>query len=329
MQIRQMIDEYIQSQRVSEREKQKMLLVLGHLEQEIKHHVLQKGRCKVAPLLGGEEQSYKDRQRGLIILQDGIDEVLRKETRDKDRVAQRMRGLLNYLNNQYKLALNIDEMLPPIFSYQMERQLSLLKALHKPCSIQELAEQYKVSERTIREDLGKLENEKSLYGQPIQIKRIENRPIAYQSTVHPVFLALNLSEVYALTIGLRQLGAHTPMASTYTYLAQVIYNQLSEYGQEKITKRGEELGLYFEKDSKYRGYRKEEAMKRDHLLNAILYAFKSGISCIITYEKEGEEKIMKGIVQYQPPNDVLIIGEGGEKTCIQSHQLLNIEIDYA
>lgn len=75
-------------------------------------------------------------------------------------------------------------------------------------------------------------------------------------------MAMNLSEIFALTIGLRKLGENTSMKRTYTHIADIIYNQLLPYAQKLIKSRGEEIGIYFTEDNGYRGYGQEKVYKK-------------------------------------------------------------------
>lgn len=60
-----------------------------------------------------------------------------------------------------------------------------------------------------------------------------------RSSVHPVILPLNLTEVYLLTAGiLDNLGRNHYQYEAYRDIAEKIYSQLSDYGKQRIDKAG-------------------------------------------------------------------------------------------
>ena len=75
--------------------------------------------------------------------------------------------------------------------------------------------------------------------QEIKIKcEEENKKLFYSSTVHPVFLPLNMTEVYALTVGLKKAfqKKEKPLWDTiFNNIAEWIYSQLTDYGKEIIS----------------------------------------------------------------------------------------------
>lgn len=70
---------------------------------------------------------------------------------------------------------------------------------------------------------------------------------AFQSSVHPVCLPLNLSEVYVLFDALaeyaREKDGQDPHRKTAERLAGMIKSQLSDYAKERLQARLEEMGL--------------------------------------------------------------------------------------
>lgn len=78
-----------------------------------------------------------------------------------------------------------------------ERQIDILKNFHCEIKREELSKIYGVSERTIYEDLDSLE--KGIVFMDTKIKvNFNARKSEFEDTVHPIFLALNLTEVNLL-----------------------------------------------------------------------------------------------------------------------------------
>ena len=83
----------------------------------------------------------------------------------------------------------------------LNRRLNILKMLHgKELRTAEITEAYGVDDRTIRTDLETLRDGLEVMGTTVKIveQRSGHSNLSYKSTVHPIFLALNLSEVFAL-----------------------------------------------------------------------------------------------------------------------------------
>ena len=87
------------------------------------------------------------------------------------------------------------------YDHAFERQLEIAKYLHEPKTKQEIMTKFCIEERTLEADLQELEVGLNVLGSTISLKRIETEDdtIKYKSSVHPIFLALNLTEAYAMT----------------------------------------------------------------------------------------------------------------------------------
>lgn len=105
------------------------------------------------------------------------------------------RYLEKITNNKYFSSLeNRNISITPI-----ERRLDILKECHGYFKISELAEKYDVDQSTINDDIKKIENGIKFMGTDINPTIIcEKTKKRYEDTVHPVFLALNLTEVNTL-----------------------------------------------------------------------------------------------------------------------------------
>lgn len=113
-----------------------------------------------------------------------------------------------------------------------ERRIKILKLLQgKEMRTSEIAEYFDVDERTIRIDLQALREGLDVFGIKIQIesKHYDGNPKQYyKSTVHPVMLALNSSELYALLKLLENAGdAYTD--EVYKHIFCQVYSQITDY----------------------------------------------------------------------------------------------------
>lgn len=111
---------------------------------------------------------------------------------------------VDFLGEKY--GVNILLEFPPLFESSFDRKMFIVKELHeKGLDVTKLEEKLWTSDRTIEEDLHTLRSPEgsSFLGQRVKINGIErkNGAIEFKSTVHPVFLALNLSQVVTMLEG--------------------------------------------------------------------------------------------------------------------------------
>lgn len=127
-------------------------------------------------------------------------------------------------------------------------------------SRENLAEKLHFSTDALKHYLSALQNGQNLLGSDVKIE-LERGTNIYDSTVHPVFLALNLTEVNFLVNHLRLEYEGTEFESIANQISYDIYRQLSEYGKSRMDSVAENhnLDLTKNKDGKEltKGYHKE------------------------------------------------------------------------
>lgn len=159
------------------------------------------------------------------------------------------------------------------YDYPFERQLEIAKFLHEPKTPKEIEEKFDIDERTRRKDLQALEEGISVLGSTIQIKKEKKgRSYYYKTTLHPIFLPLNLTEVYALTVYLERVIPHDDVNGELIHnIAERIKIQLSDYAFDRLFPN-EERHLYGNRylDDEYL------ANQRDGIQ---MYLMKSGSGC--------------------------------------------------
>jgi len=159
-----------------------------------------------------------------------------------------------------------------------ERQLEIAKFLHNRKSVKEISEHFCISERTARNDLQELENGITVFDTTIRIYKEKVRTkYYYKTTLHPIFLPLNLTEVYALTVYLNKaIDDHNPNKEIISDISARIKGQLSEYAIERLFPTDVEDG------------RKNEYIDDQQLASqrkgVLMYLMKSGVSCRFIYE---------------------------------------------
>lgn len=159
------------------------------------------------------------------------------------------------------------------FDCPFERQLEIAKYLHTERTTTEIQEHFHIDARTVRSDLQELEEGITIMGTTIQIrKEKKGRRYYYRTTMHPIFLPLNLTEVYALTVYLNHIIPETdPNAQIIRSISNRIKGQLSPYAFQKLFPDEEMKSI----DNRYVDD-EELAYQRKGIL---MYLMKSGTYC--------------------------------------------------
>lgn len=159
------------------------------------------------------------------------------------------------------------------YDYPFERQLEIAKFLHEKKTITEITEKFDIDARTARADLSQLEYGITVLGSTIQIeKEKEGRNYYYKTTLHPIFLPLNLTEVYALTVYLNnEIKDYNVNATIIRDISERVKSQLSDYALEK-------LNLQYRANAYDNHYINDEMLARQRE-GIYCYLMKSGQKC--------------------------------------------------
>lgn len=159
------------------------------------------------------------------------------------------------------------------YDYPFERQLEIAKYLHTERTTSEIQEHFNIDARTVRSDLQELEEGITIMGSTVQISKFKKgRKYYYRTTLHPVFLPLNLTEVYALTVYLnRAIHENDPNAWIIRDISNRIKGQLSPYAFQKLFPE-EEMECMENR------YVDDEELARQRK-GIVMYLMKSGRKC--------------------------------------------------
>ena len=122
------------------------------------------------------------------------------------------------------------------YDYPFERQLEIAKYLHTPHTAKEIEEKFTINKETRKKDIQALRDGIEILGATVKIEEErKGRKIYYRTSMNPVFLPLNLTEVYALTVYMPQLlGVDDPNDKIIKSISERIKVQLSDYAFEKL-----------------------------------------------------------------------------------------------
>lgn len=186
------------------------------------------------------KQNYGEEE----MLEDAMDyamkETVKSYTSSKGSAIRIFRKFLEFLKDAYDQDLQIS--FPEIdISSSFERQMYLAKMVQfEVLSMEDLADKLWVSKRTLEEDLSRIRGKGTdpirVCGKTFEVKEVERRngKIHFASTVHPLFLTFNLTQVMATLKGLQAMSRDPAMKTYAMESAASIWQQLSLYAKERI-----------------------------------------------------------------------------------------------
>ena len=245
---------------------------------------------------------------------------------DKYKLSERLDILLVHLKKKYEL--NYSESIFDNFKIKdkNERLLMMLKYLHSgEKSRSDIAEDFGISERTVADHLLTLQDGFSFLGSEMKIQELERGTTKYRSLIHPVFLALNSSEIYSLTVGLKLLSKDTVFENTLGRIADAVFEQLSEDSKEMINKHKTD-NVTFDNDEMKFINSLELARKHD---SPFTYYLKEPIECVVTYDEDGNHVKYQGILRLTEAsigniyNKVIIVNDE-ESIILKKDNVINI-----
>ncbi len=224
-------------------------------------------------------------------------------------------AFFSYLNKQTNLtkkwSVKRISLLPKQYS-PLERQLLLTKKMHdcghgsdKIFDIADIAKEFMVSERTIETDLACLQDGTAILGNSFRVKFDRSRSkVESVSSVHPMMLTPNLTEVVCTLEGLRIQEEQNPLFRDYAWnMAQNIWRQLSQYAKdrirnvlisrlrlnqdwyERLEKKSSSINSMFLDE-----YDVAKNSPSDKEMAIAAYAYKSSVNTLLTYTENGCEK---------------------------------------
>lgn len=118
-----------------------------------------------------------------------------------------------------------------------------------------IAEHFNMSDTALGNRIQELRSsDNHILGTKIQIE-LERKTNLYDSTCHPLFLALNLTEVYGMLVGLMNAERLVPNDDTITNIIKDIVSQLTDYAKSVLKESGLNIDVY--SSERLRSFRNE------------------------------------------------------------------------
>jgi len=205
-----------------------------------------------------------------------------------------------------------------------ERRIEILKLLQgREMRTSEIAEYFGVEERTIRSDIQALRDGMDILGVKIKIesKHQGSQKHYYKSTVHPIMLALNLSELYAL-LKLLENAMLQSRGEVYRHIFEQVYSQITDYAEGLIA---DKLKNKYEK-TEVSNRLEEEAIRHKDIM--LVYWEKSGRFIEISYRNKDGVLVNEEVrlIDIRGDNELIVCDKRGNEYSLDYNDVV---IDWA
>ena len=109
---------------------------------------------------------------------------------------------------------------------------------------EKIAESFGMSRNAMDKHLQDLQNGTQIFGSKVKVN-LRYKKNTYDSTIHPVFMALNLSEAYFLTTALPLLAKDSVYQDVAEIIAADVYRQLTPYAKSIIDPHMKQLNVHY------------------------------------------------------------------------------------
>ncbi|NLY45368.1 MAG: HTH domain-containing protein [Tissierella sp.] len=164
-----------------------------------------------------------------------------KKLNDKAQGKEIYSNLVEYLNTNYQFNINIDELHDEVIGSPEERCVYILRETERANdsgekrSLTEIASKLGCTTRTLQQDV-KMMTEQGfrLLGRNIKLVDDWDEVLDMKSTPHPIVMIQNISQIMVMLEGLRNMESISAYRNYARSTAVNIWNQLTEYTQDRI-----------------------------------------------------------------------------------------------
>ena len=251
----------------------------------------------------------------------------------KDSAIAIYKKLTEYVEKEMECTIQIDY--PPIpVSNTFERLMFIAKFFHDgERSVEELKNLLWVGDRTIADDLAKLRGKDNdplqVCGKKFTIEGMERSKgkTSFKSTVHPFFLTCNLTQVMAMLKGLDTLSDQPEWRGYVKPLSNQIWQQLSDYGKERIKTvlmelMPEEAGLIERLDMNLKNSFLTESYCSSLGDNAIFESMKGGGPCFVEYKTRDGSEFLENVEVLQLNSDTCTVKVNGQERILKRERII-------
>jgi hypothetical protein len=213
-----------------------------------------------------------------------------KSAPQKSNALKRLKSFWRHASEQKHISFDPLESMPDsIAMSEEERLIDLIKLIQtEPKKIEDLSKALIVSERTLRSDIKKLRVGEGMW-KHIRIDELSTRKgsVYYSCSIHPFFIAFNLTALTELIVGIIELQkSDFSHAKPFEILYKQIWPQLTEYAKERIARAGIKLPDESAGPDDVSGFIDESEFLRGNIPGMLIYSLKAEIPVTIFFEQD-------------------------------------------
>ena len=209
-----------------------------------------------------------------------------------------------------------------------ERRKTIVKYFQKyPLTINELADSFLVSTKTIDRDLKAIAKGVNVNGIEVKLVVVKKdgkiyliNDDLYHTTVHPISLNLNMTEIYTLLVDVASREKENRISGPlYNSIMKRIYGQLNDYGKAIIE---EHSNIISYEDGETEFITEEELHKR-YRFSVLMSALKSGAKVKVEF-KHDSKTYFKTVSIKRAEGKLLLIDESRNQYLICEDDIIGI-----
>jgi hypothetical protein len=242
-----------------------------------------------------------------------------------------------FINKKYNISISISfpKWIPKT---TLERQLYIAKMLQNPeTSISDLEEILFVSSKTLGDDIKKLKGDGDdsleVMGQKLTVDFDRKKgKLSFPSTVHPLFLTFNLTQVITTLEGLKIMSEKEAYKNYAVNGAKTIWIQLSDYAKQRIFTVSEGLGIdtswYKSLETNISNlFHTEYMCSTVYGSESLLLCFKNGLPCFIEYiDDSGKTIIYKNCNIIKHTHGQVTVEMAGQQLILEADRVVKAAI---
>ena len=209
----------------------------------------------------------------------------------------------------------------------LTRRIELIKYLQEPHSRDEIQDELIISERTLNSDFAALENGIEVLGTILKVNfkkydrdgRYVVDNYNYHSSCNPLFLPLNMTELFLLTNVIpERIKDNEGLKESYNAILKKIEPQLTAYAKRQMQiGDGDELG-------ECKPYVFEYDTLKTNAFNQLVYFLKRSEKAIFVFDDNGERKEIKAKV-VNLEHDYFVLADGKSQISVKYEQFIGVK----
>jgi len=262
-----------------------------------------------------------------------IKSSIKKYTKSKATAVDIYKEFITFINEKYNIEISISfpKWIPKT---TLERQLYIAKMLQDPeAPIVQLEDILYVSGKTLQNDLkilkGDGDDPLEVMGQKLTVDFDRKKgKLSFPSTIHPLFLTFNLTQVITTLEGLKIMSEKVAYKNYALNGAKTIWIQLSDYAKHRIYTVSKGLGI---DTSWYKSlemdisnlFHTEYMCSTIYGCQSLLLCFKNSRPCFIEYiDDNGKTIIYKNCLIINCPDDRVTVKIGEKQLILETDRVI-------